>query len=296
MSEIRERAIAKIETELTPKSPDQDSLGLTPSYDEDRGDLGLTIPEIQNTSRVLAMLLRQSGNSSISEILIGELKPPLEEQLGYAIRREEVAEKLAGYNQIKDKRRRALLGWTLGTAVAFTLGIPVVKTLGEAFAKADEEIRARKRAEKEALDKSNLLDLTPSAPSINGWRVKYPIMDPKVDYIESQEKDNVAVLNNGDSVTFSSMDFFGTKEPTYIYLTDHTKLDGNSISIMKVALSSTSGSIEIWALRDQPTGEIDTRVLIFENVKTQQVRYVLITKTKAQLPTFQVQLMKKVTR
>lgn len=295
MSQERNKTVARIEAELT-KSPDLNSLNLTPAYDKDNGDLGLSQADIQATSRVLARLLRQSDLSAIAPIMIGEVKPVLELQLGHAIKRKETEQKLTEKNQVRDKGRRRFFKTSLILIAAVSLGVPVLKNLGDTITKVAGEVEAREKAQKEQFEKNNVLGLTASAPSSAGWRVRYPAKDNNVSYIKSDAKDSLAIIDNGDPVKFSTGNFLDSGN-TRIYLSDYQKLDGNSIPTLKIFMGNSSSSpSESWVLRDQPNIEIGTEVLVFENVKTDEVRYLSIVKTKAQSPAFQVQLMEKVTR
>jgi len=66
--------------------------------------------------------------------------------------------------------------------------------------------------------------------------------------------------------------------------------------MVTILLSESSGSRERWILRDQPTSEIDNRVIVFENIQTNEVKYVSIIKTKGQPTSFQVEIMQKESR
>lgn len=294
MAERRPRK--RPEIDLT--TPDHtDDLGLNPAYDEDNMDLGYTVAEIQTASRILAGILGQGNQSSLAPILIGEIKPALELQLGQAVRRQETDKKLAKLQEVENKGRRRFLA-KVGEVVGFSAlmtapvgGLMYLTYVAELSPEAQARKAAEKQARKEALERDQILGLTPTAVSESGWRVKYPASERNVDYVKAGN--NIFTVVSGTNIKFPSHIF--ESGDTNISLSDYTRLDGKVVPQLSIVVQNQregkSRIIEDWILRDQPTEGIDTRVVVLENPKKGELQYFSIERTKSANAAFQVEVL-----
>jgi len=183
-SEQQKRSdVAKMEAELT-QPPSQDSLDLVPSSEEGRRDLGLSSQDIQATSKVLAGLLKSSESDPMTPVMIGNLKPVLEEQLWHALQREKAEQNLAEKAGVKNEERRKIVVGTLRAVGLSSMTLGVLGTLyrlveGLLSPETQAAIAEEERKRKEELERNNTLGLIPSAPSYAGWRIKYLPVDDR---------------------------------------------------------------------------------------------------------------------
>lgn len=276
-------------------------LGLVPKFTSRENDLGLSSADIQATSRVLYALFRH--DHPLAPILTGEVKPDLEEQLGIALDREATATRTIVQRKWSQIRRNVL---SVLPAALFTIGVfgfagylTYQERTPEAIA-AQAKVAAEKveqdRLAKVEFEKNNALGLATSTVSYNGWRINYPRLDENVDYVEAGQRGDIFTLGNNYWVYFPKHDANGSSITTNIFVSEYTRLDGTRIPELTVRVTDYRSQDESWLLQGSDDPNIDTRVVQFENPASKEIRYAAISRTKAQLPTFEVKMMVKTTK
>lgn len=268
------------EQDLVPvrKKLQKADLGLVPVFDEERKDLGLNSSDIQATSRVLAALFRLD-TGSIIPTLAGEAKLLLEQQLGYALRREET--RVAASQITQEGRRkffRYLFNGVVTAAITGGAGLTTVLLI------LDEPRR------KQEFEQTHTLGTKPTAPSTTNWIVYYEPKEEGVDFLRSTDPNSLVTWPGGKDIEFTGLD------STKIYLLDYTRSDGVRVPKLQITLSYTGGAFEEWILRDLPTPDMETRVVVFERVGDSRKKYLSISRNNAIDPSYRLEWMQKIKR
>lgn len=285
---------------------------LTPIKPNQGEDCGLQAQDVRTTWRVLNTLLRRSSaNSDASLILLmGEVKDELREQLGYSVEREQRESELNVMKQ-KEKQKRAISRRRfLKIAVGILGPLAIPGGIGtivyqrsfspEANAKRAQEAKIKEEAQKAEREKiqKNVLGVKPSSLSYNDWKVSYPVKENGVEYVVRKGEENVRQVIDNGQIGFRVM---GSSSWSGIFLSDFVKTDGSNTILLDVATklySDPPGNFyrikEKWLLRDQPTDEIDTRVVLFQNEKSGEKIFLSISKVNSSIPSFEVRIMDKI--
>lgn len=164
-----------------------------------------------------------------------------------------------------------------------------------------ETIRVKQeQTRREQLQVENIrtLGLTPSAISEKGFRIHYNPIDRNVKYVEVGGELGFFSINKDYMINWTQKknDKETTIVETNVYISTYTRVsDGKKVPklVSRISGYSNSGAIDdSWYLRDQPTEEIDTSVVVFEDVKNQK-EYLFAISSPDNVG-YQFRLMKKV--
>ncbi len=273
---------------------------------DDPADLGLNPNDIKVVRHALQRLQRHPGYPQGYDIA---LKQVLDEQDRVASLRE--IEHLLKRSQVAITRRSFLkLGLKLGRlSILGAAGVALASAINqsclspEAVARRAEEDKRnqeanQKKQEQDRLDKikaenDHALGLTPSAISYGGFRFHYNPVDKNVRYVEIGGDLSYFTVRKGDFVNWDQKKNDGNKVrvESCVFIDTYTRVqDGKRVPKL---VSRVNNSVnEAWYLRDQPAEDIDTSVVVFEDVKNRR-EYIYVISSLDDLSNYQFRLMRK---
>lgn len=298
-------------------------------------DFSIESSEAEAVDFLAPRRLRDSGLSSLEWQTVRKGLSKLQEQPDYPIQNEEILKELIDeqeqlaklretQNLLKEVKQKAakkdfFKGAIRAVPFAAFLGLSVlsVNLVNDYYSPAAVSQRAVDNARNQAANKAaaaeikkqqdekakqekinfeatHVLGLEPTAFSAlyssDEWRVRYNPLNPTVKYAESGTTNDYHSVDPKGEVNFPGNINF---QHSYIFVNSYTKLDGTVATTLNVQLDSKN--LQSWILRDTPSDNIDTSVVIFEDVIHHREFPVKINMVQTDNSTkFQLFLMKKV--
>lgn len=251
-------------------------LGLKPVMENAGHDLGLTVDQIQATSKTLAALLRLEG--PLTPPVVGELVPDLQIQLGYAMQREE-----ASRRNLQTRRQflSSIRNWSVGVGLIALTGTGTWSIFDYFWG---PKAQSRQLEADRELENTYTLRETPSVSSFSGWTVRYAGREDG-NFIPTNTVSNP--LERASHLQLPS-NRLGVLEDTGILLYEHRRSsDRQLVGKLSVitryipASGDRSGSYTVgqqWVLRDQDTN--NPNILVLENRPNSLKYYLVLDWTK----------------
>lgn len=235
-------------------------------------DRGLTLEESEKIISGLRKIAPDLSTESITDV-----ERVLGRQYPYAVTRDTEAKRIG---------RREFIGNLVANTIiggAFVSGAGGLFFGGKWLADHNSEFnspekKAEREAEKQAKEKAELLKrkededkltlgLTPTAISKGGYRFYYPKREANVRYEFEKKAD---VWGSENEVAFTKKNALG--DGTLIRLKSYRRIDGKVVPAISF-LPFNKDFREIVYLRDEPTEQIDNRVVIFEDTISKETQY-----------------------
>lgn len=271
-------------------------------------DFGYTKEQIDLFRRMMRDFSGAAGNSTLDTA--GTLLAVAVNQIPFADQRTQ--------NNTKEQARirRRTLFTNIKRQVVSKKGAGVVLAGGAVIWGFDTFFSPRTQPQRDAANKSKaeaernrrlefekeLVTNEPSVESALGWRFRYPKHNPDITFVEYQNtQPNLTLLNTITTVGNTYNILFTGKAGT----TRFSRETGVRLSLWdrveggkSIKITAKNGTNEdSYLLRDEPTADLDTSVVLLENVNENLVVPVeisLATPPSASFPIFRVKLMQAV--
>lgn len=149
----------------------------------------------------------------------------------------------------------------------------------------DKETTRQKMMETE---RQTTLGLDPSSPSKDYfWRIRYLPPDPNVEYKPTIGEKNIKLYSDGAALQIPNGN---QEERSGMTIQFHERSDGRLVPKLTI---TTPGGNQSWILRTEPTAEIDSQALEFENIKTGEKKYLEIKLPQPTTKNAQATLMER---
>lgn len=232
----------------------------------------------------------------------------LKEQLALALKREggqgqreQLAKKKRMDQQRAIKRQVYRIGLPV-LAVLSVLGIGDVAYNNIFSPEATAQRQAQETADKIKFENENTLGLKPSSLTFADWRIRYPLKEQNVDYIESERKEDKIIIRDGSNMLYGSGVFKSGSSTSFgkigIYINNYKRSDGMVVPKLKI-ITKGSNPNQDRILRNQPTDETDNRVVVLERLEWDEVmetKYLSFEKMETEPNYFKVKVMQKVVK